>query len=107
MSRLDNEHPRSTVYRHGALQLDDERKTAFKGDRPLLLRPREFALLKILMKEPNRPFARTKLSEVLSGGGAKLRDNAVDLLVRRLRKKLGPETILTLLGRGYKLSGAQ
>ncbi|WP_394365180.1 helix-turn-helix domain-containing protein [Paraburkholderia kirstenboschensis] len=33
----------------------------------MLLRPREFALLKILMKEPNRPFARTKLSEVLSG----------------------------------------
>jgi two-component system response regulator QseB len=93
------------VYRHGDLRLDCAAHTAFKGDTPLPLVPREFALLQTLIQEPRRVFARTELVDKLSGKGAKVTSNAIDVLVHRLRQKIGGERILTLRGRGYRLAG--
>jgi hypothetical protein len=74
--------------------------------RPLDLTFREFELLKALASAPNRVFTRDLLLQEVWGydyfGGSR----TVDVHVRRVRAKLGPEyesMIATVRGVGYKL----
>jgi two-component system response regulator QseB len=93
------------VYRHGNLRLDCAAHAAFKGDTLLSLVPREFALLQALIQEPLRVFTRAELADKLFGAVENVNSNAIDVLVHRLRRKIGDERILTLRGRGYRLAG--
>jgi two-component system, OmpR family, response regulator QseB len=95
------------VYRHGNFRLDSTRRTAFKGDTPLALLPREFELLQVLIHEPLRVFARAELAESVFGKGEKIESNAIDVLVHRLRRKIGADVVLTLRGRGYRLAACR
>jgi DNA-binding response OmpR family regulator len=74
--------------------------------RPLDLTYKEFELLKTLANAPNRVFTRELLLQEVWGydyfGGSR----TVDVHIRRLRAKLGPEhegIIVTVRGVGYKL----
>jgi two-component system response regulator QseB len=93
------------VYRHGNLRLDCATHTAFKGNTLVSLVPREFALLQALIQEPLRVFTRAELADKLFGAPEIVNSNAIDVLVHRLRRKIGDERILTLRGRGYRLAG--
>ena len=93
------------AHRYGDLRVDCVERTAFKGDKRLCLAPREFALLQALIHEPQRVFARAELAETLIGKGEKVDSNVIDVLVHRLRRKIGADRILTLRGSGYRLAG--
>jgi DNA-binding response OmpR family regulator len=90
----------------GDLVVDDESYQVRLRGRPLDLTFREFELLKALAAAPNRVFTREVLLQEVWGydyfGGSR----TVDVHVRRLRAKLGPEydaMIATVRGVGYKL----
>ena len=90
----------------GDLVVDEESyQVRLRGD-PLDLTYKEFELLKTLAAHPNRVFTRELLLQEVWGydyfGGSR----TVDVHVRRLRAKLGPEheaLIVTVRGVGYKL----
>jgi two-component system response regulator QseB len=92
-------------HRCGDLQVDCVGRTAFKCDTPLALAPREFALLQALIHEPLRVLSREELAAKLIGKGEKVDSNVIDVLVHRLRRKIGPDQILTVRGNGYRLTG--
>ncbi len=77
--------------------VDDATYTAKVGGRPLDLTFKEFELLKFLAQHPGRVFSRQQLLQEVWGydyfGGTR----TVDVHVRRLRAKLGPENE-TLIG---------
>jgi DNA-binding response OmpR family regulator len=84
---------------------EDSYQVRLRGE-PLDLTFREFELLKTLANAPNRVFTREVLLQDVWGydyfGGSR----TVDVHVRRLRAKLGPEyeqMIVTVRGVGYKL----
>lgn len=90
----------------GDLVVDEDSYQVRLRGRPLDLTFKEFELLKALANAPNRVFTRELLLQEVWGydyfGGSR----TVDVHVRRLRAKLGPEyeqMIVTVRGVGYKL----
>jgi DNA-binding response OmpR family regulator len=89
---------------HGDLTLDSARRVAFRGDRRLLLSPKEFALLEYLMVADGRVVSTEELL-------ARVWDEAVDpftstvkTTMGRLRGKLGdPPVIETVREAGYRI----
>ncbi len=90
----------------GDLVVDEDSYQVRLRGQPLDLTYKEFELLKTLANAPNRVFTRDLLLQDVWGydyfGGSR----TVDVHVRRLRAKLGPEyeaMIVTVRGVGYKL----
>jgi DNA-binding response OmpR family regulator len=97
--------PEAHVIRSGEVSVDDVTYTAKLGGRPLDLTFKEFELLKYLAQHPGRVFSREQLLQEVWGydyyGGTR----TVDVHVRRLRAKLGPEheqLIGTVRNVGYR-----
>jgi DNA-binding response OmpR family regulator len=97
--------PEAHVIRSGEVSVDDAAYTAKLGGRPLDLTFKEFELLKFLVQHPGRVFTRQQLLQEVWGydyfGGTR----TVDVHVRRLRAKLGPENevlIGTVRNVGYR-----
>jgi DNA-binding response OmpR family regulator len=97
--------PDAHVIRSGDVTIDDAAYTAKVGGRPLDLTFKEFELLKFLAQHPGRVFSREQLLQDVWGydyfGGTR----TVDVHVRRLRAKLGPEhetLIGTVRNVGYR-----
>jgi DNA-binding response OmpR family regulator len=93
------------VIRSGDLSVDETTYSAKLRGRPLELTFKEFELLKYLAQHPGRVFTRAQLLQEVWGydyyGGTR----TVDVHVRRLRAKLGPEhesMIGTVRHVGYK-----
>jgi DNA-binding response OmpR family regulator len=97
--------PADAVIRGGDLTIDDATYQARIKGRPLDLTFKEFELLKYLAQHPGRVFSRAQLLQEVWGydyfGGTR----TVDVHVRRLRAKLGPEhesLVGTVRNVGYK-----
>lgn len=93
------------VIRNGELVINDASYTAKLGARSLDLTFKEFELLKFLAQHPGRVLTRQQLLQEVWGydyfGGTR----TVDVHVRRLRAKLGPENeslIGTVRNVGYR-----
>ncbi|MBW8173886.1 response regulator transcription factor [Ornithinimicrobium sp. Arc0846-15] len=87
----------------GGVELDLMARTAkVDGGPALKLSTREFALLKELMEHPQQVLTRDQLIERAWGYSAEYASNVVDVYVRQLRRKLGPECIVTVRGAGYR-----
>ncbi|MGN0063510.1 MAG: winged-helix domain-containing protein [Nocardioides sp.] len=104
-AQRDADDPESHVIRTGEVVVDDATYTAKIGGRSLDLTYKEFELLKFLAQHPGRVFSRQQLLQEVWGydyfGGTR----TVDVHVRRLRAKLGPENehhIGTVRNVGYR-----
>jgi DNA-binding response OmpR family regulator len=93
------------VLRLGGATINVETYQVTVAGRPLDLTYKEFELLRYLAENPGRVFSRAKLLQEVWGydfyGGTR----TVDVHVRRLRSKLGPEheqLIETVRGVGYR-----
>ena len=100
-----DDDPESHVIRSGEVVVDEVTYTAKLGSRVLDLTFKEFELLKYLAQHPGRVFTRDQLLQEVWGydyfGGTR----TVDVHVRRLRAKLGPEhetLIGTVRNVGYR-----
>jgi DNA-binding response OmpR family regulator len=97
--------PDAHLIRSGEVVVDEAAYTARLGKRTLDLTFKEFELLKYLAQHPGRVFTREQLLQEVWGydyfGGTR----TVDVHVRRLRAKLGPEhetLIGTVRNVGYR-----
>ena len=87
------------------LRIDPQRREVTRLGEVVALTSTEFELLWLLAREPQRVFTRDEILNRLRGRDADLYTRAVDLLVSRLRKKLGPlACIKTLRNAGYTLA---
>lgn len=86
----------------GVVVADRAARRAWRGDEELILRPKEFDLLVLLLSEAGRAVTRERLmSEVWDTewmGSTK----TLDMHIHALRRKVGPEAITTLRGVGYR-----
>jgi two-component system copper resistance phosphate regulon response regulator CusR len=96
----------STV-RVGGLELDLTRRRARVEDRVTDLSDREFRLLYHLVAHAGEVVSRERLLSEVWGYSFDPGSNVVDVCVRRLRKKLGPDSpIETVRHAGYRLAVA-
>jgi two-component system OmpR family response regulator len=89
------------------LTLDLLTRRAERAGRTLDLRPREFALLEYLMRNPGRVLSKTMILSHVWGYNFNPGTNVVDVLVSRLREKIDkdfdPKLLHTVRGVGYVL----
>jgi two-component system OmpR family response regulator len=81
------------------------RQAEFRGA-PLQLSRREFAVLEALAARPGSILSRQQLEQHVYGWGEEVESNAVEVFVHSIRKKLGPEYIVTVRGAGYMVPKA-
>jgi DNA-binding response OmpR family regulator len=97
----------SAVIRAGSLVLDQPRRQARIGEVSADLSDREFRLLRELAIHHGEVISRERLLSEVWGYHFDPHSNVVDVCVRRLRKKLGPEApIETVRHAGYRLVAA-
>ena len=85
-----------------------EREVKLKGE-PVELTPREFDLLYFFVSHPGKVFSRSELLDRVWGHQHSGYEHTVNTHINRIRAKIeadaaNPRRILTVWGRGYKLS---
>ena len=70
---------------------------------PIELTAQEVAVLSYLVHNTGRLVSRTELSEHIYSYNGDRDSNTIAVFITRLRKKLGPELIQTMRGRGYMI----
>ncbi|BCX04654.1 MAG: hypothetical protein KatS3mg053_2592 [Candidatus Roseilinea sp.] len=96
---------------NGQLVVDEHTRTVWVGGQAHTdLTAREFDLLAILARAPGHVYGRQEILETLNPNEhfEALHHNAVDALVKRIRKKIEPAPdrpryLITVRGKGYKL----
>ncbi len=91
----------------GDIVLDILRREVTRGDHPVLLQPREFALLQFLMRNAGRIVTRTMFLEEVWGFHFDPQTNIVESHLSRMRSKLregfADDPIETIRGAGYRM----
>jgi DNA-binding response OmpR family regulator len=88
----------------GDLQLDLRMRRATVGGKEVDLSAREFALAEAFLRNPGQVLSREQLLSRVWGYDFDPGSNVVDVYVRYLRNKLGPERFATVRGVGYRLA---
>ncbi|KEY60255.1 quorum sensing response regulator transcription factor QseB [Serratia sp. DD3] len=91
---------------HGKVTLDPVRLIASFDGEPLMLKPKEFALLELLLRNAGRVLPRKLIEEKLYSWNDDIASNAIEVYVHHLRRKLGSTFIRTVHGIGYTLGEA-
>ncbi|HSI80603.1 MAG TPA: response regulator transcription factor [Solirubrobacterales bacterium] len=98
---------RPSELRVGTLRLDPATRRVWRGEEPIELSPKEFAVLETLMRRPGEVLSRFQLLEHAWDYEYENRSNVVDVYVRFLRRKIdrpfGVSSIETVRGAGYRL----
>jgi DNA-binding response OmpR family regulator len=93
----------------GALHVDEARHAVTVDGHPVGLTAKEFGLLTALVRADGRVLSREQLLDAVWGytNAAEIESRTVDVHVRRLRAKLGPEArrIVTVKAVGYRFDG--
>ncbi len=87
----------------GDLVIDKDNFKVSKGKEEFLLPKKEFDLLYLLASNTDKVFKREEILEKVWGNDVIVGERTIDVHIRRLREKLGINTIQTLKGIGYKL----
>lgn len=98
------------IIHFGDLTIDLTRREAYKNNKALLLKPKEFDLLLFLVRHKGQMLSRELILERVWGWDFSGGSRTVDVHIRWLREKIEidpaqPRRILTVRGSGYRFEG--
>ena len=95
----------SSTIKHGPLVYDQAGRVATIDGKMVELSARELGLLEVLLQRAGRLVSKDQLVERLCEWGEEVSNNAIEVYIHRLRKKIekGPIRIATVRGLGYCL----
>lgn len=91
----------SSVVVAGDIEFDERQMKVTVRGVPVALSPLEYRLVSYLLRHRGRVVSQHELDENVYGHGEDHDSNALEVLVGRVRKKLGPDLIETRRGFGY------
>ena len=95
------------ILRHGGLELDPRAGRVTLDGTLVALTAMEYRILSYLMHRPDRAVSQSELVEHVYAQDFDRDSNTIEVLIGRLRKKLGKEAIVTLRGLGYRLGNPE
>ena len=112
LRRASNTRAPTKILQYEGIEVDLERRTAKLDDEQLELTTMEYQLLKLFAENPGKTYTRDEILNELRGIDAQLFSRSVDILVSRLRQKLGDTSkqarfIKTVWGTGYAFIGQE
>lgn len=87
------------------VELDFGRREAWRAGQAVALTSREWAILETLASRANRVVSKATVLESIWGEATMGAESSLEVLVARIRRKLGDEAVVTLRGEGYRLGG--
>ena len=103
------EAPAGGVLRFGRLSVDPERRRAAVEGKEVRLTRTEYAILKLLMQNPDRVVTKSGLLERLSADTPDCTESSLKMHVSNLRRKLreagAGDCIEAVWGIGFKMTG--
>ncbi|MGH8999870.1 MAG: response regulator transcription factor [Acidimicrobiia bacterium] len=99
------QQPSASVLTAGGVVLDMGTRQATVDGRPVGLSSREFNLLGVFVRHAGQVLSKAQLLDQVWGYDFDGGSNVVEVYVRHLRRKLGPERIETVRNAGYRLRG--
>ncbi|MEE4317067.1 MAG: response regulator transcription factor [Erythrobacter sp.] len=93
---------RATALTAGDLTLDPLARSAALAGAPLALSRQEFRLLHLFLRRAGQVLSQTDILDDLYALDDEREPNTVEVLIGRLRRKIGRERITTLRGSGYR-----
>jgi two-component system OmpR family response regulator len=96
----------SPVLRAGDVELDTRSRAVSVAGRPTELTALEYRLLAFLLHRQGQVVPAGEVLDHLHGVGTEREANALEALLTRLRRKLGPGVIETRRGQGYRVADA-
>jgi two-component system OmpR family response regulator len=98
---------RPTVLEVDELRLDPATQQVWRGEKEVLLSPKEYALFELFMRRPGEVISRFEILEHGWDMGYDNRSNVITVYIRYLREKLdrpfGRQSLETVHGAGYRL----
>lgn len=112
LRRTQIQNGSQSFFQHKDLILDFEKNTVFLQGKELFLTAKEYAILELLMKYPDKVFSKANLFQSIWGTEYTSEDNTLNVHISNLRNKLKnicPEEdyIDTIWGIGYRLHKAK
>lgn len=112
LRRTQIQNSSQSFFQHKDLILDFEKNTVFLQGKELFLTAKEYAILELLMKYPDKVFSKANLFQSIWGTEYISEDNTLNVHISNLRNKLKnvrPEEdyIDTIWGIGYRLHKAK
>jgi two-component system phosphate regulon response regulator OmpR len=109
LRRVTTPVPTGTI-RSGDIEIDPNTHAVQLRGKPVELTTLEFKLLLLFMRSPGTVLSRDRIMDELCGMDWEVYDRSIDVLISRLRQKLGddprqPVYIRTVWGSGYKFIG--
>jgi DNA-binding response OmpR family regulator len=102
LRRRGSDRAGPTTLQVGDIVLEPDLRLARRGGRDIELTRREFELLDLLMRNPDRVLGRATILDRVWGPDFMGDDNIIEVYIRYLRQKLGePNPITTVRGAGY------
>lgn len=120
LGRRSSDITRSEKVTVGLIELDSRQHWVKICGIEQSLRPKEFILLELLLKEPETVFSKTQIAERVWGSAYYVSDNTIEATISTLRQKLAEsfkeceevllendsQIIETIRGAGYRLNSA-
>ncbi len=93
---------------HKEMRLDPENKRVYIGENELVCTAMEYAILEIMLSNPNKIFSKRNLFESATGEDYMSEENTMNVHMSNLRKKISKLTdepyIDTVYGMGYRMA---
>lgn len=90
----------------GQIQLDIESGAAWIANDELVLTRNEYRLLRLFMLKPDTLLSQQHICDQVYFDGKPRSDNAVEVMITRIRRKIGSGQIRTVRGLGYRFCSA-
>lgn len=105
-NKTEKKEKPASLTESGALRLYSDSRRVFINDREINLTAKEFEVLELIVKNPNRVYSRDNLLKLIWGADYPGDARTVDVHIRRLREKIeenpsDPEYVHTKWGVGY------
>ena len=91
---------------HGSVSFDPLTRTVSQDGRPVALGQKEVMLVELLLLNRQSVLSKSAIEEKIYPWGEEVSSNSVEVLVHRIRRKLGTDFIKTVHSVGYTLGDA-
>jgi two-component system OmpR family response regulator len=96
---------RPAVASVGGVELDLAARRATRAGEEIPITAREWAILELLLSVRGRVVSRMEILESIWGETSEAASASLDVIIARVRRKLGASVIRTLRGEGYAVDG--
>lgn len=103
LGRRAETHERPASFEYGGVRLDFTARRALRAGKEAPITAREWAILEVLATSPSQVVTRVELLERVWQRSGEAEAASLEVLIGRIRRKLGPALLRTVRGEGYAL----